>query len=233
MAPPSKACDQCRRRRVRCDKNRPRCFRCVKAKLTCGGYRPFEVIRYECNVVKGKRKLRQTPTGSGADADTDTDPDADSPIESSLQLFQRSSPSAYQSFSPSTTALSFLHCLQVDPESNYQHYTYKHLFGSGFDGSSMPAEYALYGDLSKRSYIALSTYFFGNEHGDRAIIAHGLKLYGNAIKDLNGALGDQNRRRSFDVFGAVELLSTFEVCPDIKYLPMTHTNFRLILHSSN
>ncbi|KAK1635579.1 hypothetical protein BDP81DRAFT_322140 [Colletotrichum phormii] len=42
----SKACDHCRRRRVKCDLAAPECARCVKAHLKCGGCRGLSFIQY-------------------------------------------------------------------------------------------------------------------------------------------------------------------------------------------
>ncbi|KAF2744735.1 hypothetical protein M011DRAFT_470059 [Sporormia fimetaria CBS 119925] len=37
----SKGCDNCRRRRVKCDEKRPVCSQCIKRKLECGGPKEY------------------------------------------------------------------------------------------------------------------------------------------------------------------------------------------------
>ncbi|KAL1799239.1 hypothetical protein ACET3X_003276 [Alternaria dauci] len=42
----SKACDHCKRRRIKCDLAKPQCGRCIKARLQCGGPRGIAIIQY-------------------------------------------------------------------------------------------------------------------------------------------------------------------------------------------
>ncbi|KAF2033009.1 hypothetical protein EK21DRAFT_98575 [Setomelanomma holmii] len=43
----SKACDNCRQRRVKCDLTRPACLRCRKRRLQCGGPQDIAIIPYK------------------------------------------------------------------------------------------------------------------------------------------------------------------------------------------
>ncbi|KAF2791178.1 hypothetical protein K505DRAFT_376973 [Melanomma pulvis-pyrius CBS 109.77] len=51
----SKACDNCRRRHVKCDLATPKCRRCIKARLQCDGPRGIAIIPYD-----GQNKSSQT-----------------------------------------------------------------------------------------------------------------------------------------------------------------------------
>ncbi|KAE8373811.1 hypothetical protein BDV26DRAFT_296619 [Aspergillus bertholletiae] len=42
---PSRGCETCRARKVKCDETRPTCLRCAKAKRVCGGYRMLSDTR--------------------------------------------------------------------------------------------------------------------------------------------------------------------------------------------
>ncbi|UKZ57912.1 hypothetical protein TrVGV298_011773 [Trichoderma virens] len=43
----SRACDECRRRRIKCDLTTPHCKRCLKAGLQCGGSRGLSILQYD------------------------------------------------------------------------------------------------------------------------------------------------------------------------------------------
>lgn len=214
MAPPSKACDQCRRRRVRCDESRPKCLRCVKAKLKCGGYRPFEVIRYEYDAVMRKKQSRQAGVRAGTEAAG----------EGGLT-------NSYESDSSSTTSSDtdspISHNLRLDPIIVFCNYAHVRLFNT--DDPQTWATPGIAQDLSHRSFVALATYFFGNEHGDPATVELGLRLYGRVIRDLNESLADDNKRRSLDIFGAVHIMTTFEVCLPNNTYKIFHVRSLIIL----
>lgn len=88
-------------------------------------------------------------------------------------------------------------------------YTLAHLF----KGNEQVDPTALYVEraLSDQCFPALATSYFGSEHREKAVLEQGLQRYGSALKDLNTALGDLERCKTYDVLEAVTLMSLFEV----------------------
>ena len=65
--------------------------------------------------------------------------------------------------------------------------------------------------LTDMTFLALATTFFGAKHREAAIIQKGLGRYSGAIKVVNSAIGNPDRRQSFDLLEAIVVLSIFEV----------------------
>ncbi|KAF2747154.1 hypothetical protein M011DRAFT_468044 [Sporormia fimetaria CBS 119925] len=63
---PSKACQKCKDRRIKCDLNRPACERCTKAGHICPGYRhEFDVMHRAENKALEKKLHRKDSSGDG------------------------------------------------------------------------------------------------------------------------------------------------------------------------
>ncbi|KAH8705978.1 hypothetical protein BGW36DRAFT_422503 [Talaromyces proteolyticus] len=60
---PSRGCETCRRRRVKCDQRRPGCYRCEKIRQSCSGYRNLEqadsIFRVQTQFSYGPRSWQK------------------------------------------------------------------------------------------------------------------------------------------------------------------------------
>jgi hypothetical protein len=77
--------------------------------------------------------------------------------------------------------------------------------------------------LSDASLLALSTIFFGTEHGDSAVVQRGLQRYNSTIEDINAALRDSAYFHSTDLFNAILTMSLLEV--NLSIINLRETNY--------
>lgn len=179
----SQACDHCRRRRIRCDQGRPQCLRCVKAKLICGGYRPFTVVQYD--PANGSSKRRSRPQ------------DETFCSEHSRALLT------------SLSDVLSTEVIPLDPKTVYLNYAHSNLLANGT--SHVRRIFPVKRDLSDRSFLALATYHFGHHYRNQDIIDQGLQQYGSVLRELNEALANDTKRGSFDTLDSVIVMIMFEV----------------------
>jgi hypothetical protein len=90
----------------------------------------------------------------------------------------------------------------------YQQYTRFHLLQGQEGALYVPPDPDR--RLTAKSFLALSTTYFGVEHGERASFEHGLLRYGRALRELNSVLGDRRQHLSLDLLESVVLLALFE-----------------------
>jgi hypothetical protein len=65
--------------------------------------------------------------------------------------------------------------------------------------------------LVEKSFLALSTVFFGLDHHEKSVVNRGFRRYGNALGLVRQALGDQSRYQSFDLLESIIIMALFEV----------------------
>ena len=65
--------------------------------------------------------------------------------------------------------------------------------------------------LGYKTFLALSTGYFGLEHGDPSVFTLGLRRYGHALENVRGALSEPSRYEFVDLLRSVVLLALFEV----------------------
>ncbi|KAL2024808.1 hypothetical protein VTK56DRAFT_5629 [Thermocarpiscus australiensis] len=62
---PSRGCQMCRMRRIKCDETKPTCNQCAKARRQCPGYRDeFDLVLRNENLAARRRALKGTASGS-------------------------------------------------------------------------------------------------------------------------------------------------------------------------
>ncbi|KAH9231667.1 hypothetical protein K456DRAFT_1870658 [Colletotrichum gloeosporioides 23] len=194
----SKACDNCRRRRVKCDLTTPECNRWFKAKLKCGGIRGFGFIQYSgsnCQDPALVKTSLPSPPSSGRSAIASPEQPAvmTTAISAAYMI-----PLRFLEPSLMPTAMDdiFVTC------------THKHLLRESEDIVVKPGTDRT---ITGKCFVALATTMFGLDNRQKPVVQRGLRKYGTALKALNNALGDPKGSRSFDVLEAVIVMALFEL----------------------
>ncbi|KAM6487042.1 hypothetical protein HDV62DRAFT_140665 [Trichoderma sp. SZMC 28011] len=188
----SKACDECRRRRIKCDLTTPHCKRCLKAGLQCGGSRGLSILQYD------------GPSGRAVSSNTSSIAQA---ISNIVMGQDDSSFGASHLDNVNPTAPWSIYRPQMPHEDIFITYTVSQLLEDGADISSMPGSS---GGLAKQCLVALSTTYFGIAHMEKEILRRGMSKYGKSLRTLNQRLGDQSASRTLDVLQSIMIMALFE-----------------------
>lgn len=217
----SKACDNCRRRRVKCgrssryhqhrveksksnkcsqtiDETRPVCLRCVKAKLKCDGPRSMTIIQFH----SGQQQERHVPT-------RDLEKHSGQHFSDASNSMTVTSDRFHFSRLQYSTGKTLIFNMKPEEDCVFMAYTRNHiLHGQEPDHPNFSAPDM---SLTEKCLLALSTTYFGEEHGHSALVHRGLRRYSDALSELNSALSDPNQCRTNDVLESVIVMSLFEV----------------------
>ncbi|QYT05891.1 Zn(2)-C6 fungal-type domain-containing protein [Trichoderma simmonsii] len=188
----SKACDECRRRRIKCDLTTPHCKRCLKAGLQCGGSRGLSIVQYDGR--SGRAVSSNTSSIAQAISNIAMGQDVNSSGASHLDSMNPTAP--WSIYRP-----------QMPHEDIFVTYTVSQLLEDGADVSSMPGSS---GGLAKQCLVALSTTYFGIAHMEKEILRRGMSKYGKSLRTLNQRLGDQSASRTLDVLQSIMIMALFE-----------------------
>lgn len=213
----SRACDNCRRRRIKCgeflynhrtlcqsdplDLVSPACSRCIKARLLCGGSQDVCFIQYNGEskqaALSTALSSRSSISGIGASASA-------SDVDMST--------SSLRGYSSQSAPLNLFTQLPVAYDEVYLTYTRSHLLREHgelwFD--SQPSQ-----SLAEKCLLALSTTYFGIDHLEWPITHLGMSRYGKVLSELNRDLSNPETCQSSDLLFAVIVMTLFEVsvCP--------------------
>ncbi|KAF4631006.1 hypothetical protein G7Y89_g7131 [Cudoniella acicularis] len=180
----SRGCSTCRRRRVKCDENRPICNRCERCGFECSGAKDIAFIN-QGKILKSGQSGKYKASSITRDIEDRVWRD-NMPASVSLQAFE----------------------IQV-----YICYTRKYLLRNSPidlaleefqpDDLQMAAENLGGARMLHRAILSLSIIFFGNQHRNSSIRNHGYALHGVALNQLNDALSDPQCYIRDDVFLSV------------------------------
>ncbi|KAH8697589.1 hypothetical protein BGW36DRAFT_295630 [Talaromyces proteolyticus] len=182
----SKACDNCRRRRVKCDERKPKCERCAKAKLECGGYQEMTIIQFD-----GRQRRKLSPS-----------------LDSNISATTRSALLPIKEFVRSDWTLG-AH-LPICTDDIFVEYTRSRLLQGQEVDDPVVLPSTVDRPLVQKSFLALSTTFFGLEHKEKELVSQGFRRYGVALEYLRQAVGDPSRYTSFDLIESIMVMSLFE-----------------------
>jgi hypothetical protein len=191
----SKACENCKSRRVKCgrsapaqarhvcvltsgDLRKPQCGRCVTARLQCGGPRGITII--QCD---GHGKFARPEDRNPADC-------------SALQVSTRATGQPHLEIH---RGLSFPH------DDVFTAFTLSHLLPEQGASESTP------GILTRGSFLALATTYFGIKRQEKAITQYGFKRYSDALRVVHSALESSRPSPSFDLLEAIMIMALIEV----------------------
>ncbi|KAJ0421389.1 hypothetical protein BJY00DRAFT_282190 [Aspergillus carlsbadensis] len=91
----SPACENCRRRRIKCNQLRPRCSQCARAGLSCSGYREPIDLLFQDQTATVARKFRKDPNLAAAEPETDCFCVLTSPASSASSSLTLVNPTTY------------------------------------------------------------------------------------------------------------------------------------------
>ncbi|KAH8646880.1 hypothetical protein BX600DRAFT_390305 [Xylariales sp. PMI_506] len=177
----SRACDNCRRRRIKCDLTSPECNRCIKARLKCGGSRQTAFIHFGSLTADQAVGTTHTnhPTSSGVD-----------PLIPEWAELGGSG-----------------HRLSIPYEELFLMYTRLNLLHGEEELTHHPG---LPHGLTRRTFLALSTTYFGIEHQENRLVQSGLTKYGQALGAVSQALADPSTHKTYDLLLSIFIMSLFE-----------------------
>jgi hypothetical protein len=181
------------------DETRPKCQRCTKLRLDCGGYRSIAIIQYH------GENTQQTASEISNSLKHSLKPQIHSTSVNLTGPKNRQSPYSSQGLS----------LLPITPSQDdvYLSYTLSHLLRG-----QAQEDMALSGidrRLADRCFLALATTYFGFQHEQRVVSEQGLQRYSHALRYLHGALGDTSKYWSYDLLESVVVMALFEVHPRI------------------
>ncbi|KAF4343977.1 hypothetical protein FBEOM_2084 [Fusarium beomiforme] len=194
----SKACSNCRERRLKCDLERPQCARCTRNGRACGGYERPRIF-----VHRFQESGSQSPSTSVPSATSNRwtfyvpqlhDPyslpkSPDSKIHEQKQLIAR----FITDFCPRLdTSL---------PENDRLHHYWVHV---------LPHIHGTVA-LLDQSILTLSAAFLGQNSGDAKLRKRSMVMYGNAIRDLAKVMSAASFYPNDMVLAAIQCLGMSEL----------------------
>lgn len=195
--PRSNGCQLCRKRRVKCDGEKPQCTKCIKYGVECPGYEKsmkFVSVKHQIQ-SKGTRVARYSSIGSGSSRSHGVEPNDEPPT---LSMVAQLSPNRAQyvgtmmdiaqaSLGRNEVSgyLGFFHCLKVDTLGTT----------AALDGA----------------VCSLAMHLIGKESSDDSLIAQSRTLYGRSLQSLQTALRHPTKWKSIETLCSSILLCVFEV----------------------
>ncbi|KAH5426705.1 hypothetical protein HBI47_117570 [Parastagonospora nodorum] len=193
----SKGCSGCRRRRIKCDENRPTCMRCQKAGLKCDGPKDFTFV--DATIVASRRRPKQTqglpsPTPSIASS------------EASVSV---------RSMTPPIRMLG-------DPQEICIMFTRSHLAQGGpvditlqeLQSKDLPLLETNSATACRTAHLrtvqSFATIFFGTKHKQPEITQRGYIQHGATLQQLNRALTEPHCYRYDEIIQSVMTLAIQE-----------------------
>ncbi|OAL53354.1 hypothetical protein IQ07DRAFT_503831 [Pyrenochaeta sp. DS3sAY3a] len=177
---PSKACERCRERRLRCNFHRPSCGGCQRARVACSGYRDTETIR-----IKDQTDF-VTSKVTGKSAVVQIKPNVTPPrlrhLPQDLQALGRDMFFAYY----------------VADFSRTWEFVYQYL-----DPSTSPEHVSLGIDAASLAFLA-------HQVSSQTAHEMSRRKYGEALRKINKVLQNPESAKASSTFEAVLLLDLFE-----------------------
>jgi hypothetical protein len=208
----SKACEPCKKKKVKCDEIRPICTRCRRASIEC--IASIKRLRFVNENPRMERSMAISKAQSHEFATVTKGPDIafhSSRIWSSARL---SHPPFWENAMP----------LTAFKDSMFMSYLLDKLFEGGYRGpytdehpcGGLPFDWVheLVETPQKardKSWDALGAIVFGQAHKSYDVIKKALALYGVALSELRQKLSDQGDRHSDSTLACMTALYMYEV----------------------
>ncbi|KAI9737232.1 MAG: hypothetical protein M1818_005764 [Claussenomyces sp. TS43310] len=214
----SKGCHTCRRRKVKCDLQRPECERCARSSILCDGYSRFPVFLNRTAQGLQKRapleeiQPKQNPASQAVSNRTVKNPDlaVGGAVPASSQQYlngEAANGRIPQQVSDVTVILNRLQGVFVE----------SYLPSNRRDGAGSASLWILDaiclshpGPALESSFRALSTVRAGRERDNPAIAAQGRLFYGRALRELQVALSNPDLMGSDETLAACKMMALYE-----------------------
>ncbi|KAK4194395.1 hypothetical protein QBC40DRAFT_319878 [Triangularia verruculosa] len=237
---PSKGCQMCRTRRIKCDETKPTCNQCAKARRQCPGYRDeFDLLLRNENQAAARRSLKANAPAASAGSSSsgssskkkisslkDSQPH---PRQQALQLSISQTTALANSLSIPTEDLATCHFLSnfvlVPKQEQHAARGYNHFLLPLLQqyGSSMGKEENMH---LQYAFNACALASLGERYGApgpgagggrvttgkerECLLQRAAETYTKALRATNAALKDPVRCKEDGVLAAVLLLGMFE-----------------------
>ncbi|KAG5656904.1 hypothetical protein KAF25_011073 [Fusarium avenaceum] len=197
----SKACSNCRERRLKCDLEKPYCARCTRNNRVCGGYERPRIFVHQFQKPTSPAKTTSSPNVFST-----------TPHRWTFYVPPLSDSTPFR-MSPDSTVheqRQFISCFinefcpvldvslkQCDRLHHYWVYVLPHIFGTV--------------DLLDKSILTLSAAFLGRNSNDVHLRKRSMVMYGNAIRHLGKAMSTADFYPSDIVLATIQCLGMSEV----------------------
>lgn len=206
--PSSTGCTLCRKRRVKCEEQRPECANCRKYGVECPGY------ERAAKFVAGKHRIRQR---GRAALRIDNDDYATAAAAAAAAACE--SGTLTMVLSPSPNRGQFINTILEQLRPSVSQYDVMGLF-SWIQLERLGQKAVLDGAM-----CSLTLHLFGKEHADQNMLAQSRTLYGQSLRALQAALHHPSEWRTSETLCSTILLCVFEVslgrCVFVSYYWLT------------
>jgi hypothetical protein len=205
MGAHTNGCRSCKRKKIKCDNKRPKCNRCIKSGIECGGF--GQRLRFVDEIARVRRSI------------------AVSEAQSHQFLVTRDSQTVFQSsrvrrFPPlSSPLLPSTLPLTAFKDDIFTSYLYAKLFTQEEGDENccgLPKGWVL--ELVKtphrphyKSWDALAAIVFGQAHKDHGVITDAILVYGQALSELREKLSNSDDWHTDSILASMTALSIYEV----------------------
>ncbi|KAJ5805968.1 uncharacterized protein N7503_003570 [Penicillium pulvis] len=183
----STGCENCKKRKVKCDKQEPECERCMKRGIQCPGYDQYRIFLHNTSTTQSEEKKKKKPAGSKQSfaLQTQTQP----------QYLSRARPVTIQQ--PTT-----VHNGPSKREQLFSVYINTYFPENVLGSTALDPWYSLLSGVSaipnkpimlEKAIAAKACIFLGRANNDNSMFHHGLQLYNSAIHHMSLHL---NRKRN-------------------------------------
>ncbi|KAJ5554685.1 hypothetical protein N7513_004644 [Penicillium frequentans] len=183
----STGCENCKKRKVKCDKQEPECERCMKRGIQCPGYDQYRIFLHNTSTTQSEEKKKKKLAGSKQSfaLQTQTQP----------QYLSRARPVTIQQ--PTT-----VHNGPSKREQLFSVYVNTYFPENVLGSTELDPWYSLLSGVSaipnkpimlEKAIAAKACIFLGRTNNDNSMFHHGLQLYNSAIHHMSLHL---NRKRN-------------------------------------
>ncbi|KFY47516.1 hypothetical protein V496_10607 [Pseudogymnoascus sp. VKM F-4515 (FW-2607)] len=213
---PSRGCQMCRTRRIKCDETKPTCTQCRKSRRECPGYKDdFDLVFRNETQATEKRAKKPTAKSRKAAAQAAAAP-LNRQWDSNAAPPGASHPNS--ALVPSSRPAQVPTTLSMPVEQVASHYFITNFVATSDNGASIgltdyiiplsnasPSNKHLRLALSAASFAA-----FGNRPGGKALLTKAQEEYSKAISHVNDALRDPVAQKTDETLASVMLLGMYE-----------------------
>ncbi|ETI19841.1 hypothetical protein G647_08855 [Cladophialophora carrionii CBS 160.54] len=198
----SQGCNTCRRRKVKCDLEKPHCRRCVSSARQCEGYE-----RYAVFINRGQQGLQKRERLEEARIPTTSIPSAlgfqyaNTPLNFSPSPRQANETQLISSFWETYCASATRYPAPTEPAWLYRS------ISSATTPTTVTAAPSM---LLKQALLSLAYIRIGRLNDDQALIIRGQQIYGQSLRLMQHALRDPVLAHNDDILVAARCMVLYE-----------------------
>ncbi|KFY43072.1 hypothetical protein V495_04181 [Pseudogymnoascus sp. VKM F-4514 (FW-929)] len=208
---PSRGCQMCRTRRIKCDETKPTCTQCRKSRRECPGYKDdFDLVFR--NETQATEKRAKKPSSKAKKVGAQAAASSNRPWNSSAP------PTASDALIVSSRSEQVPSTLSIPVEQVASHYFFTNFVATSDNGASIGltdyiiplAQASTSNKHLSLAFSAASLAAFGNRPSGKALLTKAQEQYSKAIRHVNDALRDPVATKTDETLAAVMLLGMYE-----------------------